>query len=217
MDNKIISDCVVLSNNIDAFIELGRAVLSEDIQQIFFRQINACKKATNAYYLSVLDNATALQVQANALKRKKVDSAIAGGALSGIAGPVAGIYGAIESEKRNQNIDANRDIAAQNVNETNSILLQYESNLCNSYNATMSIINSNTELKNMMEEFRKQKQAQDAEIAVEENKENSKINLTVALTVVIIALSIFMTHSVFLSIIIGLLSSVLLGKIFKLF
>ncbi len=217
MEKEIISDCVVLSNNIDAFIELGEKVLTADKQKKFITALNACKKDTGAYYLSTLDNTIALQGQANALKSKKIDSAIAGGIMDGLAGPGAGICGALGNEKRNQDIDTNRRITAQKVSETKSVLSQRETALRHSYKETMDIISSNTELKNMMDDFRKQKQTKDAEIEDEKNKNNSKIDLIVALVFIIIALSTFITNSAFLSIIIGLLSVVLLGKLFKLF
>ena len=106
-----------IANNMKEYLSIVESKNAKDAERL--RELySEWKKAHFDYIQSLFSSASALLSERNALKQKKIDPYIAGGAANGVFGGFAGLSAGLSAYARNQQIDENRENATKRVSET---------------------------------------------------------------------------------------------------
>ena len=107
--------------------------------------------AYNESYVATLKSVDSLQIQRSAINATKIDPAIAGGLASGLAGPVAGAYVAVNAAERNKEIDSLRIESKFNASMSTSDAEFARKTMLKKYNMVISKMRVHTELLSLYE------------------------------------------------------------------
>ena len=129
--------------------------------------------AYSNYYSAAINHQGSLLTQRDALKAKKIDPAIAGGLAQGIAGFGAGAYTAISQQQHNQSIDAARDAATMQVQNTGMSQSIAQGTAEENYYSVMAFVNAYPELESLFVEAQKKAKQEIEEKTKEAKRKNT--------------------------------------------
>ncbi len=107
--------------------------------------------AQSKYITSVGNEALSRGVYSAALKDKKIDPYIAGGAAQAIGGVVPGVYTAVNAASRNAKIEEQRNTYKKMVDEDSSVRKVAENTLRSLLNELDELLNTEDKIKNYRE------------------------------------------------------------------
>lgn len=138
--NDISLETSVLNKKTDDILREMKKHLSNDEYVLAKKAYDIFNEKVGEYLLSVLNHVEALQDNTRAITTKKIDPYIAGGAMNGIAGPVAGVATAISADNRNKSIDEARKETAQRKIQTQVSESSAETSLKRAYEDVMRYV-----------------------------------------------------------------------------
>jgi hypothetical protein len=149
------------------------------------------KKWEQAYrenIASLLSYASALQGQINADKHHKIDPYIAGGAANGAFGPVAGVSAGVSAQSRNLKIDEEREREKELVRDTTYQKASKEGSLLYLTESIYHILDQYPEAVKISEEYYKEKEREEAEKALQLEKQKKDTLKGIVILSLILAL-----------------------------
>ena len=143
----IISEAIAVFKEKEKFLATAKNVMSNAEYKQFVAHMSTLETRLGECYSAVLDNALALNANISARKKVKIDPAIAGGLVDGVAGTGAGIYTALSAKERNQKIDKQRLETQMLVNHTSSESTSSKRRVADIYATVLKDIENYDELK----------------------------------------------------------------------
>lgn len=121
---------IIALNNVAKEIEpIAEKKLSEGEYKVFKKDLDDLKKMVPEYALTLTYSINARENNINALKAKKIDPYIVGGAMSGAFGGLSGVAAGIDQHLENQSIDQWREKAQTEMFHADAVNSMIESQI----------------------------------------------------------------------------------------